>query len=290
MSRGDPMMRARDADREQVIAALDDAYADGQLSGADRELRVNRALEARTLGDLSVLTRDLQAPVLTPASPQPQRGRVVALAIAGLVTVVTVGTMVSVVMRAGGSDEQTAVHRVEQPPAQVEAPVDAGEPVDVEAEPAHRPLSKPWFRSFIDDYREEFGDARIWDASFREDGSVDFQRNHGPVRKNRMAHWDWSAEGGFTSTGRVDTNPFDLLPLELTDVALGPLMSNIKQGLKYLGVENPQLRVMLEHDANTQTTPAAVVRVDNTYGEWGERGTTLAGELIYSNPHTPDTR
>ncbi|PND50187.1 DUF1707 domain-containing protein, partial [Rhodococcus sp. ENV425] len=61
IGRHSPSTRARDADRAAVRARLDAAYADGQLSGAEHEVRDARAGAADTLGELDELVADLQA-------------------------------------------------------------------------------------------------------------------------------------------------------------------------------------------------------------------------------------
>jgi hypothetical protein len=69
-------LRASDADRDQVLALLSAAMADGRLTADEHAERVQRAFSARTLGDLADLTADLAAP-----SAQPVRldgGRVIA--------------------------------------------------------------------------------------------------------------------------------------------------------------------------------------------------------------------
>ncbi|GII29768.1 hypothetical protein Pmi06nite_32100 [Planotetraspora mira] len=55
-------LRASDADRERVIAALTDAVTDGRLTHPEHEERVELAYAARTLGDLATLTADLLPP------------------------------------------------------------------------------------------------------------------------------------------------------------------------------------------------------------------------------------
>jgi hypothetical protein len=55
-------LRASDSDRERVIAMLAEALADGRLTHEEYSERMPLALAARTLGDLSGLTRDLAAP------------------------------------------------------------------------------------------------------------------------------------------------------------------------------------------------------------------------------------
>jgi hypothetical protein len=68
-------LRASDADRDRVVTMLGDARADGRLDHAEHDERVQSALEARTLGELTRLTGDL-----APVSMQPVRvdgGRVI---------------------------------------------------------------------------------------------------------------------------------------------------------------------------------------------------------------------
>jgi hypothetical protein len=68
-------LRASDADRDRVLALLAEAASDGRLSLPEHSERVQRAIAARTLGDLAALTTDLAEP-----SAQPVRldgGRVI---------------------------------------------------------------------------------------------------------------------------------------------------------------------------------------------------------------------
>ncbi len=62
-------MRASDADRDAVVAALSEHYQAGRLSTDELAERTGSALTARTYGDLSALTADLPGPV--PAGPRP---------------------------------------------------------------------------------------------------------------------------------------------------------------------------------------------------------------------------
>lgn len=66
----DPFKKARDADRDAAIEVVEAAYADGQLSKPDSELRVERLLQARTMGEIQAITRDIRAPeTLSSAAP-----------------------------------------------------------------------------------------------------------------------------------------------------------------------------------------------------------------------------
>lgn len=59
-------LRASDADRERVVKALSEAAGDGRLTQEEHSERVQRAYQARTLGELAVLTEDLLAPSAQP--------------------------------------------------------------------------------------------------------------------------------------------------------------------------------------------------------------------------------
>jgi Domain of unknown function (DUF1707) len=55
-------LRVGDAERDQVMAALHEHFAQGRLTQAELEERVDTALSARTAGDLSQVTSDLPQP------------------------------------------------------------------------------------------------------------------------------------------------------------------------------------------------------------------------------------
>jgi hypothetical protein len=55
----DPQLRAGDADRDDVIIVLREAFAEGRLDQAEFEDRLGRAQIAKTYADLTALTVDL---------------------------------------------------------------------------------------------------------------------------------------------------------------------------------------------------------------------------------------
>jgi hypothetical protein len=63
-----PELRAADADRQRVVAVLQQHYVDGRLSSDELGERVSRARAARTYGDLDTLLRDLP-PTAAPSEP-----------------------------------------------------------------------------------------------------------------------------------------------------------------------------------------------------------------------------
>jgi len=59
-------LRASDFERDRVVALLGEAAADGRLTPDEHSDRVERAYQARTLGELAVLTTDLVGPTAQP--------------------------------------------------------------------------------------------------------------------------------------------------------------------------------------------------------------------------------
>ena len=64
-----PQMKAADADRDAVVAALSEHFQTGRLTREELDERTGRALTARTLDELDELTADL--PAIRPAEPAP---------------------------------------------------------------------------------------------------------------------------------------------------------------------------------------------------------------------------
>ena len=58
---GDPRIRASDADRDRVASLLREHHAAGRLTAEEFHERMDRALEARTVGELDELMTDLPA-------------------------------------------------------------------------------------------------------------------------------------------------------------------------------------------------------------------------------------
>jgi hypothetical protein len=58
-------MRAADADRERVVAVLQEAFAQGRITVDEFQERSDQAYASKTLGDLAPLTADLPAHDLT---------------------------------------------------------------------------------------------------------------------------------------------------------------------------------------------------------------------------------
>ena len=68
-------LRASDADREQVIDTLKDAFAQGRLTTDELGARTIRVLTSRTYAELAAITADIPA-LLIQRRPHPQPARV----------------------------------------------------------------------------------------------------------------------------------------------------------------------------------------------------------------------
>jgi len=82
----DPALRCSDADRERVVAELNQHFTEGRLTLDEFDQRSSSAYQARTYADLATLTTDLPSTQIVPAtardpepkpapSPAPQHGR-----------------------------------------------------------------------------------------------------------------------------------------------------------------------------------------------------------------------
>ena len=96
-------MLAGDADRESAVNVLKDAFTEGRLTQPEYEDRVGRAYQARTYGELDVVTADIPSRMVPPAfmaappymplqTPMPgTNGRAVASLVCGICGTMTMG-------------------------------------------------------------------------------------------------------------------------------------------------------------------------------------------------------
>jgi hypothetical protein len=103
--RGNPALRASDADRDRVVDQLSLHFQAGRLTSDEFDERSTQALQARTLGDLDGLLTDL--PALPAADPAPagqarvSRQDTGVSAGAGLLGVLAVVAVIVVLSRTG---------------------------------------------------------------------------------------------------------------------------------------------------------------------------------------------
>ena len=81
---GQGLLRASDADREQVIDVLKTAFVQGRVDRDEFGLRIGWALASQTYADLAALTADIPARLARPRPPQPARESVSKKAVAAM--------------------------------------------------------------------------------------------------------------------------------------------------------------------------------------------------------------
>jgi hypothetical protein len=98
-------MRATDADRDNVHAVLQAAYADGRLTWDEFDSRSSKLVVARTYDELSALTTDLRKPVpyqvpVGPIVPRPATNQLAGVSLAfgiGQIFLLWIGSIVAIV-------------------------------------------------------------------------------------------------------------------------------------------------------------------------------------------------
>ena len=87
----DPGLRASDADRQRVVAALERHTSAGRLTLDEFSDRVGAVFAAATLGELALVTRDLPAEMPAVADPHPLSGQARQLM---LTLLISIGTLI----------------------------------------------------------------------------------------------------------------------------------------------------------------------------------------------------
>lgn len=270
-------IRARDADRDRYVDAIEAAYADGQLGDADRDLRVSRALTAETLDELHLITRDLQnrpAPVVVrdpepvPAPPVRARTDGAAGTVAGLVAALIVGVgFVSVLAAGQSSDESTGIA------------VPAPEPFTASRVPTYA-MKAAGVRDFVDAYRDRFGPNEPYEVTFFPRRAVAQVPLPGPGPRYEV--WSWDGTWTRDATGATLGDPH--ARVDLGELDAGRLVDNVRLARTALRVERGRLgRAVLGRSGDD---PAVVtIRITNTFNETGSLTTTPAGEILGRQPY-----
>lgn len=227
MTPADEAKRAKDSDRTEAVEVIDTAYADGQLSLAEREQRTHSALTATTLGDLHRLTSDLQAVPAPVAAVVRRHGPAL---VAALALVVGIGAYAIF----GGDDEKTEPSRQDRSAPVVRAdpaeePVEVADPPVVEKLPLEYSFTPEGVRNFRQLYRDKFGTTKALAFGFSA-GAVDIalQTPDGP--------WHWGfADGHFVDAGSYSDGPEDGAPdrrfppgsVDLADLDIDAMFRNL---------------------------------------------------------------
>lgn len=227
---GRDAIRARDADRSLAVELIDAAFSDGQLTAGEREDRCDRVLAAETLGELRLLTRDLQAPAAE--KPRRARRRMVPGVVAALVAF---GIVVGVVI--GNDDEpeapapQTQVHSAA--PQGVEAePTKEPDPPKRKPQPLRYSLTERGIRNFITLYRREFGTTKGVAFGLHRD-RVNVARRGA---NDRVRWWQY-VDGHFVDGGYYEEREFEPGQIDITDLDIKAMLAGLEQVKDRVGLD-----------------------------------------------------
>ncbi|APA95177.1 DUF1707 SHOCT-like domain-containing protein [Nocardia seriolae] len=254
-----PGTRARDSDRQAACTLLDAGLADGQLSTEDHRTLTELAGGARTLGELSHLTDDLQRPAGARPDPVPPTSRRETWFTAGVVAasiLVAVGTFLA----------------VDRPASEPAGPpkVDLG--IVKELVLPHPELTQAdglaYFREL---YRTKFGDTVV-DEAVIYPGYAVVTRAVQPNRKVRYNYRGGFDLGDQPQTRTPQTPTADLAALNVQAIAAlltqAPTLTKVDQGtVSHLGIEG------------SGTGPIVRIYVGNKAGENGYLEATLDGRI-----------
>ncbi|MGE3660303.1 MAG: DUF1707 domain-containing protein [Pseudonocardia sp.] len=264
--------RARDTDRDSVCKALDAAFADGQLDGAEHRERTAAALRTKTLGELHALVEDLQL-----SSPMPQR--ITRPASAGRAR--WVAAVVSLVLLAAGF----GLGRATAPAAPQDAAAGSGPgsgsasgitPRVIGLAGLHTPEG---FTRLVADIRAGLGTTRVARAVVYPDYAV--ITTAVPDRPGRAQTYQYRGGLDGPSEGRTRSADDPLVDLAVFDPAVVlPLLAGAPESLKVTEVTSTYL--ILEDDGDG---PHVAVYASNEFHESGYLEARPDGSIVSVHPY-----
>lgn len=276
----DPFKKARDADRDAAIEVVEAAYADGQLSKPDSELRVERLLQARTMGEIQAITRDIRSPeTLSSAAPsrptdllgstrdvmpaaqmerRPEEGSrtAVGVFVAVLIFVVLVVVGVAGAVFVTGVSDSTLV---------------TGE---AQSEAALGDLtSASGYDDFVAALTEKTGSSVVFNATIYPGYAV----VEVPVDDNSQRAYGWYYDGSWsdwTGRGTAEEERLDLADLEGATVA-----ATLKKVARR--IEDPDATYVLLNPTGRDEGVCLSAYANNEYGETAYADATCDGKVVF---------
>ncbi|WP_405134323.1 DUF1707 domain-containing protein [Nocardia sp. NBC_01388] len=229
-------MRARDSDRVDACALLDNARAQGELTEAEHAQRMAAAMRARTFGDLDSLIADLQIPRNLVGTPllQPQRRNLALrwkIAAGALTVALLAGAL-------GGCLARVTVSK----PVMPDATTGAG------------------LASFIAAYRNHYGDT-IADEVTLFPAYVVVDRRVGQTDRADRIRYDGGFDSMSDSTRMSGTDSIDLAAIDLPKLAgliagAPQTLSMPGRAVTHIGIEHktgedPQISIYIVNGSKT---------------------------------------
>ncbi|MCE0761497.1 DUF1707 domain-containing protein [Pseudonocardia kujensis] len=266
--------RARDADRNALCNALDTAYAEGQMDGAEHRERTATALRATTLGELKALVADLQLerPIALLPPDRPPRSRGARWA----------GVLVALALLGVGFGIGHAAGRSSAPATTTSGAVAAGAPVapvaPVVVTPAglHTPEG---FDRLVGDLRARLGTAVVADATVYPDYAVLTV----PVEGSPGRAQSYTYRGGLDGPSPAGTRDADQPVVDLATIDARTALGLVAGAPESLKVADPTSRYMIIDDEGEG--PRIAVHASNDNGETGYLEARPDGSIIAVHPH-----
>lgn len=266
-----PHVRARDDDRAATCVLLDAALGDGQLSDDDHRALIELAGAAKTLGELTELTADLQRAADTFDAPRPPRSRRPWFAIAVVAaSVVAAVAAFAVVDRPAESPVRSVT-------------VDLGAVGSIVV-PTPNLLTAEGITHFIGVYSAKFGDTLVDELTlFDEHASVKRAVPGQPNRQVEYVYWGGFDQRSEPATRKSDTPQFDLAALDVP--AFGRLLAAAATTLRVADGKVSHLGFDVDVPSRGGApVPIISVYVGNEFKESAHLTATPAGVIVRSYP------
>ena len=299
---GDPQARAKDRDRDRAVYVVDAALRNGQISQQDRDLRVERARAAHTIGELDTLTHDIASPpTLVPATavvPPPVPPAAPTTPVAGVPA-----DLYGPPSTAAKTAARTGLTTTANPPGRRIAlgcgavgllffivPIIfgvvlfasqsdtfiAGEPEPVPAGPPFE-LSGPGLRQYVAAFEETFDDTDVVRTVFYDGYVVSWV----PQDDGKVAIWNF-VDGVFGQLGDPMDDDVDSAPVDLADLKPAKVMSLVREA-QALGVEGDVTTYVIYDRDMIEAVPHVMVYVSNEEGESGYVIGDLDGNVLQTS-------
>ncbi|NNH75471.1 DUF1707 domain-containing protein [Nocardia uniformis] len=248
---------------------MDAALGDGQLAADDHRTLIELAGTAKTLGELTEFTADLQRTSDAPAGPRPPRShrRQWFAAILVAATVAAAATGFALVYRPA-----VTISMPGDPELDAAAPLVIATPSLV---------TREGMALFRDQYRARFGDT-IADRFLLYPDMASVDR---PSAIRDTLYESWNYRGGFAKSGDPRSRTSGTVTVDLGTLDIDAMASLITLAVTGLGVEQGRVtHIVFDASRAGRGQPSVVIYVNNEFKESAHLEATPSGEILRQSP------
>ncbi len=271
----DPHKKARDADRDAAVEVVEAAFADGQISRPDYDLRVDRLLAAQTVGEVQMLVQDLRRdegeevteaveevtedlnPREAVGSPQVNT-KAIKVVVAVVGAVFALGLVVPLVVLARVGSEQGVST----------GPVGLGETVDL--------TTASGYKRLVQEVEDKTGSATVFSATIYPGYAV----IEVPVDADSQRSYGWYFNGDWdewTGKGTADEERFELDRISGRTVAA--LVDEVRGT-----IEDPSASYVLVNSPGRDDGVCLSAYASNDYSETAYLDARCDGTVVFRYP------